>query len=659
MSNAVEIGSLVGTWVAAGVAIVALIGILGPLLVWRTIRSERHKAIDKLSQRGAETAGYVSKGFQITSTIRLFRPFNAPDLQSAPSLDVPKVDWNNQIPLLTSNSASWIKFGRLLECYGFKYSKTNLLEVRGGQVWLPVHRIWIIIIGVVGRYGKRKDNGKLVTRSTGGIASTQARPGGHVKFVSTPIQGRGSRIGRTDTTNSDAFESHYHPLHGVTGTFQLRAPRSITDSYGSSWREVIFNSHTRSEMGSLPNDLIGIAELFWLAVGCLPASGPKVYSLDDVVLIRQEAPEHSEMPQYTSASPWVPDNEDEQSSEDEFDMRPRHRPHRHFPHHHSDSQYVVLATTTNIDFPYKDARAFQFNTTNTRVAELNEVANSIRIDDSAHVCSLEEVEPTIDLMERLKKAADATYVPADLPWVRFIGSSTRRSNWFLRREHAQTLAHALLSIPMSPLGYLVGGDNCSECRRLLCAASHSLFQLLMRLSRSLQALGITGHEATQLALLMETVYVETKNMKRTRPYYEAIHGLDAALAARLHPDPRVNSAIGVLMLTNEEFRDLIAQSARHIDESINSSIVLDSAHSTLNVPAVMGIIQRFPVELASLHPQLPRDDGPTTITFREVMFAALKACVRSTFSGTSLGSVPLFRTVLEMNPVVYIASSQQ
>jgi hypothetical protein len=104
MSEGVEIGSLIGTWVAAGVAVIALVGILGPLLVWRTIRTERHKAIDKLSQGGAESGGYVSNGIRVTSTIRLLRHFEAPNLHAVPCLRKPKLDWDRSTTLVTTNS---------------------------------------------------------------------------------------------------------------------------------------------------------------------------------------------------------------------------------------------------------------------------------------------------------------------------------------------------------------------------------------------------------------------------------------------------------------------------------------------------------------------------------------------------------------------------
>jgi hypothetical protein len=79
--------------------------------------------------------------------------------------------------------------------------------------------------------------------------------------------------------------------------------------------------------------------------------------------------------------------------------------------------------------------------------------------------------------------------------------------------------------------------------------------------------------------------------------------------------------------------------------------MLDAIHSTLNIPVAMGFTQCFPVALALPHPSLPNDNGSITNTFRQVMFAALRACVRRAFIGTSLDSPPLFKTMLEMDTI--------
>ena len=42
---ALDTASVIGTWVAAFVAILALVGIIGPILIWRASTTERHLAI--------------------------------------------------------------------------------------------------------------------------------------------------------------------------------------------------------------------------------------------------------------------------------------------------------------------------------------------------------------------------------------------------------------------------------------------------------------------------------------------------------------------------------------------------------------------------------------------------------------------------------------
>lgn len=46
-----DIAGVVGTWVAAGLAVIALFGVVGPILVLRASRTERHKAIIGIGPR--------------------------------------------------------------------------------------------------------------------------------------------------------------------------------------------------------------------------------------------------------------------------------------------------------------------------------------------------------------------------------------------------------------------------------------------------------------------------------------------------------------------------------------------------------------------------------------------------------------------------------
>jgi hypothetical protein len=363
MSDGVEIGSLVGTWVAAGVAVIALIGVLGPLLVWRTIRTERHKAIDKLTQRGGKTGGYVTTGVRIAPNIRLFRQFEAPYIQSPPALSTPKSEWKDEGPVLPSTSASWVQFGRLLENYHMRFPKTKIVLVQDGQTWLPVHRTWIIIIDLLGRYGIRKDKGKLITKPASGIRSTQARPGASVAFASTPASSNTWRA-RAPSIQHIGFTC----LFGVTGWIYLRPGMGSGESHISSHSIAFFTSHSRGETGEIPSEELDIGQMFWLAVGCLPAPGSRVYSLDDVESIEIEGEGSGPIPMMRSASRFSNDaytNGPDDGSAYPYTNRPLYPgqpgPMQHTP---SANQYVVPNVTPAVSHDRQEARAFRLSIIN-------------------------------------------------------------------------------------------------------------------------------------------------------------------------------------------------------------------------------------------------------------------------------------------------------
>src|SRR6186713_2381050 len=114
MDNQVDVVATVGTWVAAGVAIIALIGVAGPILVWRASRTERHRALDALSERGAKSFGYVSKGLRVTPSIRLFRRIKAPEIRQIPSFSVKRLTRKQDMPVIPDGTAGWVQFGVLL-----------------------------------------------------------------------------------------------------------------------------------------------------------------------------------------------------------------------------------------------------------------------------------------------------------------------------------------------------------------------------------------------------------------------------------------------------------------------------------------------------------------------------------------------------------------
>lgn len=94
MADDLDLAGVIGTWVAAFLALVALVGIVGPILVWRASRTETQQALAKVDAGMAESAGFVGKGIHVWPGIRLFRRVRAPMLQHEPVLENFTMSWN-------------------------------------------------------------------------------------------------------------------------------------------------------------------------------------------------------------------------------------------------------------------------------------------------------------------------------------------------------------------------------------------------------------------------------------------------------------------------------------------------------------------------------------------------------------------------------------
>lgn len=109
--SSLDVAGVIGTWVGAGIGIVALIGIIGPLLVWRATRTERFKAIAAV---GEDSHGFISHGIPIWPNIRIFRRVRVPMLKREPDFSSKKFAWDlGELPEKGSAS-SWVELGALL-----------------------------------------------------------------------------------------------------------------------------------------------------------------------------------------------------------------------------------------------------------------------------------------------------------------------------------------------------------------------------------------------------------------------------------------------------------------------------------------------------------------------------------------------------------------
>ncbi|KAJ5761596.1 hypothetical protein N7533_003635 [Penicillium manginii] len=60
----IGLAGTISTWVAALLAIVALLGVVGPLLIWRANRTERQMALKAVDSELAEHGGFMAKGLK-------------------------------------------------------------------------------------------------------------------------------------------------------------------------------------------------------------------------------------------------------------------------------------------------------------------------------------------------------------------------------------------------------------------------------------------------------------------------------------------------------------------------------------------------------------------------------------------------------------------
>ena len=134
---ALDIAGVIGTWVAATVAILALVGIIGPILIWRASRTKRHLAIAAIND---DNNTFKSRGIHAGPGIWLLQHMRTPILNEAPpsfeqsmslSLDAVKE------PISTTN---WVQFGILLQAYGVEYRTGDGIEIRNKKAHLLVHR---------------------------------------------------------------------------------------------------------------------------------------------------------------------------------------------------------------------------------------------------------------------------------------------------------------------------------------------------------------------------------------------------------------------------------------------------------------------------------------------------------------------------------------
>jgi hypothetical protein len=479
---------------------------VGPLLVWQASKTARNQALAALDSGLADSNGFVTKGVRFGRDIRLFRRVRAPDLRHTPKLHGRKPLWDLLATLPTKESAGWVQLGAALQAYKFPFDQGDCLILRDGRSVLNVSRIWLVIIGLVGRFGRRKDQGKWPTKRPRGVQFGQAVPGLRLGNGHNPKP----RIDRISTPAPDDFRNWTYErgmhhgssgLHGLTGTMR--------QSWNNTGLE--FQLHPQHDVGQLSEEVLDVAALFWLAVGCLPSfDNNTVYSLEDVQY--QTADHESEV-------------DDDDESGDPLMMAPPNRRDSFGPQaHFHDPQSHMPAGAIPVDpFPYPPPppvfhqdraeqtypsyfhsnnnpvddrrparsqhklasdtpRMLHFSMTYERAENLFDLAEAVGAEATqTRTMSLAETTITADELVALQDDLKRTFVPCDRPWIRLVRPTrkdTTQAAFFLIRADAQMIARALLQLPICAQGYLIYRARGSLCRRMLVDCCELLPRLL-------------------------------------------------------------------------------------------------------------------------------------------------------------------------------------
>ncbi|KAF1978740.1 hypothetical protein BU23DRAFT_647135 [Bimuria novae-zelandiae CBS 107.79] len=200
---------------------------------------------------------------------------------------------------------------------------------------------------------------------------------------------------------------------------------------------------------------------------------------------------------------------------------------------------------------------------------VDEVTTSVELDLSREkFYMLRKLRADTKTYAALQEVAMSTYVPASMAFVRL--GPDREADNYIRREDAQKLACALLEMDWHPNGYLVRDMGKSPLGlTMLRQISARDVPLLSKLSDNIQHLGINADERAKFSKAAEYFFKKSSNNSKT------LYELELVLKSMQHDVMEVNLMICILMLTNDEFGDLVYQSARQIQLSSSSQIAFD------------------------------------------------------------------------------------
>lgn len=106
MPSGTELASVIRTWTAVVLALVALFGIVTPILLLSRANSERNIALDAIDDKEHE---FVRRHIKLPGHSNFGRSFNVPNLENVPALHHLSLWRNDRALERTHSTTSWIR----------------------------------------------------------------------------------------------------------------------------------------------------------------------------------------------------------------------------------------------------------------------------------------------------------------------------------------------------------------------------------------------------------------------------------------------------------------------------------------------------------------------------------------------------------------------
>lgn len=652
MGDGANVATTVGIWIAVVVVVLAVLGVGGSVFVYKSSKTGRHHALKAIDHQ----SGYITLGLGIGST-RISRRVKAPILAYEPNFSGEAPDprgehhstpatvvaraqkhikkstgkgsqddpiYHGDTPLQLEiddkvfqhgSISSWISLGKLLEAYKkLPIVQGDTLLIEQNKAFLPVHRLWILTLGLLGRYG---------TRSLDNILS-----------ASTRLRAPGTGTGRSESSmNRETPESY--PLTQFTGTDRplLRGTTGAINLYRHDTRSAYtFVPHDANFLKSIRQDKLSLRSLYWLALGAIPCGEGTVYSMVDLEPTKNSSSSSNEIQHGDSTS----NSRNERSSL----VSPTQQSRGAIPHH----------MDVRLKPPIRRCKFVKIN--NNDYAPFDVIH---RLGSAKQTLWGLQEEP-LDSLPAFDSSEWVTLPPSDFR------DLSDTSVWKLERSDAQRIARRLLEMKWSPEGFLFGRNRATRLWRFLSTAADNLRDLLDRTRLNLNIIGENDSDKEKLKDVLDPAIraCNRHDLDRagTGALFDALNSFTERLS-RKKADEIIGELVFVLFITDPKFRHLVMQSSKHLSPSSQNSrlgvttttvvpvtgdvITYSRPASAILVPSAFGVKQSFRIDLDWLY----HENGATQRWFREaqgreeiqaslrvVILAALRAgCVSALLRG--------------------------